>query len=82
LVLVERGQDAVHQLADRGVVDGLGGRDQGDASLAQVRHDDRVVVAVPRHARELVDDDDVDVALAAHPREHLLECFAFGHLHG
>nr|WP_228809390.1 hypothetical protein [Nocardia farcinica] len=80
LVFVEGGQDAVHQLADRGVVDGFGGRDQGDAALAQVCHDDRVVVAVPCHARELVDDDDVDVALAADPRQHLLECFAFGHL--
>jgi hypothetical protein len=33
LVLVERCQDAVHQLADRGLVDGLGGRGQGDARL-------------------------------------------------
>ncbi|MGA8115666.1 MAG: hypothetical protein WCA46_18560 [Actinocatenispora sp.] len=80
LVLVERGQDAVHQLADRGVVDSLRGRDQGDAALAQVRHDDRVVVAVPRHARELVDDDHVDVALAVDPREHALERLPLGHL--
>ncbi|OLT44097.1 hypothetical protein BJF85_20530 [Saccharomonospora sp. CUA-673] len=34
LVLVEGGEDAVHELADRGVVDGFGGCDQPDAAFA------------------------------------------------
>ena len=47
----------MHELADGRVVDGLGGRDQRDAALAEVGHHDGVVEAVAGHAGELVDDD-------------------------
>nr|WP_263970267.1 hypothetical protein [Gulosibacter chungangensis] len=71
--LVERGEDAVHELPDRSLVDRLGGGDEGDAALLQLRTDDGIVEAVPGHARELVDDDVVDVPLGADALQHLLE---------
>lgn len=80
LVLVEGGQDAVHELSDGRVIDRFGGGDERDAALAEVSHDDGVVVAVPRHAGEHVDDDVVDITLSAHACQHPLECFPFGHL--
>nr|WP_255572778.1 hypothetical protein [Leucobacter tenebrionis] len=64
-VLVERGEDAVHELPDRGGVDLLGRGDQGDSAFLQIGHDDRVVGAVTGEAGELVDDDVVHVAVAA-----------------
>ncbi|WP_341210443.1 hypothetical protein [uncultured Microbacterium sp.] len=63
-VLVERGQESVHELPDRRRVDGLGGGDQCDAALAEVCHDDGVVDAVSGKAAEVVDDDRVHVVLA------------------
>ena len=82
LVLVEGSQDPVHELSDGCVVNGLGGRDEGDAALTQVGHDDGVVVAVAGHAGELVDDDVVDVLGLADAGEHLLEGDALGHFGG
>nr|WP_258222496.1 hypothetical protein [Microbacterium sp. HMWF026] len=63
-VLVERSQEPVHELPDRGRIDGLSGGDQGHAALAQVCHDDGVVNAVAGESAEVVDDDRVDVVLA------------------
>ncbi|WBP93232.1 hypothetical protein O6072_18275 [Mycolicibacterium neoaurum] len=42
-VFVEGGEDAVHELADGGVVDAFGRRYEGDAAFAEVSHDDGVV---------------------------------------
>ncbi|WTI33028.1 hypothetical protein OH817_03915 [Kocuria rhizophila] len=81
-VFVERGEDAVHELPDRGGVYLLGRGDQGDSAFVQIGHDDRVVGAVAGEAGELVDDDVVDVAVAADAFEHLLERDALGHLGG
>ena len=61
----------MHELADRGVVDGLGGGDQGDAALAEISHHDGVVEAVAGHAEKLVDDDHVDVTRSTNSSEHL-----------
>ncbi len=82
LVFVEGGQDAVHELADGGVVDGLGGGDQRDATLAEIGHDDGVVEAVAGHAGELVDDDHVNVTRGSNSSQHLLEGDPLGHLGG
>lgn len=48
--LAERGEDAVHELPDRGLVDGLGGGDEGDSALLEFGTDDGIVEAVPGHA--------------------------------
>ncbi|AXB45335.1 hypothetical protein A4R43_24925 [Amycolatopsis albispora] len=80
LILVEGGQDAVHELTDRRVVDGLGGRHEGDPALTEIGHDDGVVEPVPRHPGQLVDDDVVDVARVANSREHPLELDSLRHL--
>nr|WP_292899877.1 hypothetical protein [Microbacterium sp.] len=45
-VLVEGGEDAVHELAYRRGVDRLGRRDEFNATLLKVGHDDRVIDAV------------------------------------
>nr|WP_254845637.1 hypothetical protein [Microbacterium sp. RURRCA19A] len=54
----------MHELPDRGRVDGFGGGDQGHAALTEVGHDDGVVDAVAGEAAEVVDDDRVHVVLA------------------
>ncbi|MEH3138765.1 MAG: hypothetical protein PGN37_01035 [Mycobacterium kyogaense] len=64
-VLVEGRQDAVHKLADGGVVDALSGRDECDSTLSEVGHDDGVVDTVTRQARQFVDDDVVDILIAS-----------------
>nr|WP_280407081.1 hypothetical protein [Nocardia brasiliensis] len=79
-VLIERGQDAVHQLTDRGVIDGLGGADQGHTTLLEVGHDDRVIKPVTGEPRQLVNDDVVDIAFTPDAVEHPLELNTFGHL--
>nr|WP_253812844.1 hypothetical protein [Nocardia amikacinitolerans] len=81
-VLVERRQDAVHQLAYWCVIDRFGRADQRHTALLQVGHDDRVVKPVAREAGQLVHDDVVDIALAPDPVEHALERDAFGYLGG
>ncbi|MDQ4214767.1 hypothetical protein RBR11_12660 [Microbacterium sp. ASV81] len=79
-VLVERRQDAVHQLTDRGCVDRFSGGDEGDAALLQVGHDDRVIDPVPSEPRELVDDHVFHITVVADAFKHLLERNALGHL--
>ncbi|MEO7015052.1 MAG: hypothetical protein ABI067_00735 [Leifsonia sp.] len=79
-VLIEGCEDAVHELPDRCLIDRLGSADQSHAALGEVGHDNGVVVAVPGKARQLVHDDVVDVFLAPHPRQHLLEGDALRHL--
>ncbi|WP_433194316.1 hypothetical protein ACQP1G_37005 [Nocardia sp. CA-107356] len=81
-VFVERGQDSVHQLADRAVVDRFGGADQCHAAFLQVGHDDGVVEPVACEACQLVDDDVVDVAFAPDAVEHSLELDSLGDLGG
>nr|WP_255508228.1 hypothetical protein [Chryseoglobus sp. 28M-23] len=70
----------MHELPDRGGVDRLGCGDQRHAALLQVGHDDGVVGTVPGEAGQLVDDDVVDVFVAADALQHLLEGNALGHL--
>ncbi|MDG4668668.1 hypothetical protein [Mycobacterium sp. 236(2023)] len=70
----------MHQLPHRAVIDTLGGRDQRDTALAEVRHDDGVVDTVASQAGEFVDYDEVDIPLAPDTLEHLLESNSFSHL--
>nr|WP_264766397.1 hypothetical protein [Nocardia macrotermitis] len=72
----------MHELADGGVVDVLGGRDEGDAPLTQICHDDGVIESVACHTGQLVDDDVVDIASAPNTLEHSLEGNPFRHLSG
>nr|WP_280452350.1 hypothetical protein [Nocardia cyriacigeorgica] len=69
----------MHELADWRVVDGFGGGDQGDVSLAEVGHDDGVVEPVSGHSRQFVDDDVVDVLMVSNSSEQSLELDAFRH---
>ncbi len=61
--LRERGEHAFHQLAGGGVVDRLGRRPQRDAQRLQERAQREVVVLVPREARQVEHDHEVDAAL-------------------
>ncbi|MCO7202144.1 hypothetical protein NH287_01255 [Microbacterium sp. CnD16-F] len=81
-VLVEGGQDAVHELPNRRGVNLLRGGDELDAALLEVGHDDGVIDTVAGEPGELVDDDVVNVAVAANAFEHLLEGNSLGHLGG
>nr|WP_179577206.1 hypothetical protein [Leifsonia psychrotolerans] len=72
----------MHKLPDRGSVDRLRGGDKLDAAFLKISHDDGVVDAVARETGELVDDDVIDVAVAADALQHLLESDTFGHLSG
>ena len=72
-VLVDGGQHAVDELALRGLVDVLGGGDEGDVGLAQLHHGDGVVEAASVEAGELVNHDAVDVATSVEALEHGLE---------
>jgi hypothetical protein len=78
-VLVERGEDAVHELPDWGLVDAFGGRDQGGAVLAQGCQDQGVVEAVAVHPGQLVDDHVGDVPVGVDAFEHGLERGPFVH---
>nr|WP_229866491.1 MULTISPECIES: hypothetical protein [Sinomonas] len=72
----------MHELTHGRVVDGLCGGYERDAALAQVSHYDGIVVAVPCHAGELVDDDVLDVLVVADSLEHLLEFHPADHRRG
>ncbi|MEZ5289917.1 MAG: hypothetical protein R2745_02435 [Vicinamibacterales bacterium] len=61
--LRERRQHAFHQLAGGRVVDRLGHRSQRDAERLQVGAEREVVVILAREAREVVHDQEVDLAL-------------------
>nr|WP_228833275.1 hypothetical protein [Nocardia brasiliensis] len=79
-IFVEGSENSVHQLANRAVVDRLGGADQRDTTLLEVGHDDGIVQAVTGEPRQLVDDNVVDVAFTPDAVEHPLKLNAFGHL--
>nr|WP_258062914.1 hypothetical protein [Rathayibacter sp. AY1C6] len=79
-VLIECGEDAVHELPDGGRVDGFGCGDEFDAALLKVGHDYGVVDAVASEPRQLVDDDVIDILLPADAFQHLLKRHALGHL--
>ena len=70
----------MHELADRRVIDSFGGGDERDAALAQVGHDDGVVVAVACHPGQLVDNHEPDVLVLTDAGEHLLHGDPLGHL--
>nr|WP_307220010.1 hypothetical protein [Microbacterium sp. SORGH_AS_0888] len=70
----------MHQLPDGRVVDLLGRGDERHAAFLKLGHNDGVVNAVAGEAIELVDDDVVDVLLAADALQHLLERHALLHL--
>ncbi|HEX7087151.1 MAG TPA: hypothetical protein VF198_12365 [Vicinamibacterales bacterium] len=61
--LRERGQHAFHQLAGGRVVDRFGRRPQRDAQRIQMCAQRKVVVLLPREPREVVHDDEMDLAL-------------------
>ncbi|WUI92045.1 hypothetical protein OHB21_13015 [Nocardia puris] len=69
----------MHELADRRIIDGFGGGDQGDVSLAEVGHDDGVVEPVSGHTRQFVDDDVVDVLMVSNSSEQSLKLDSFRH---
>nr|WP_246877657.1 hypothetical protein [Microbacterium liquefaciens] len=81
-VLVEGGEDAVHELPLRAGIDLFRCGDEFDATLVQVGHHDRIVETVPGEAGQLVNDDKVDILIATDAFEHLLECNALSHLRG
>nr|WP_026936710.1 hypothetical protein [Gulosibacter molinativorax] len=80
LVFVKHRQHSLHELPDRGFVDRFSGRDERDATLLEVHTHKGFVVAVTRHARELVHDDVIDIAVSVDALQHLPKGHSLGHL--
>ncbi len=70
--------DALDQTARGGLVEVLGHRDEGHPAAAQQRADGDVVLHVAGQPVDLVDDDGLDVALLADPRQHGAELWPVG----
>ena len=78
--LVHRGQDALHELSLRAVVNRFGCGHERDAASSELVHDQSLINAVARQPGQLVHDDVGDVLVPFDTVQQLLELHEAGHL--